>query len=93
MVKSVRETLRKNLEMMNGKLEPDRQTSNTSVGDIYEPKSLDNTFKLVEDGKPNFKISSGGSVLMNSNARVLSNSNVPRKIKERNRDTLVRTIF
>ena len=60
-------------------------TVNTSVGVLSTGKiNTDQSFKI-----------SGGGVLMNNNARIVGNSNskVPQRLKDRNRESLVRTIF
>lgn len=74
-----------NLKIKVNKLTPQEPSiTNKSVGTV-------STGHVVMDNS--FKIASGGSVLMSNNVRVNNKDVLNPKIKNRNRETLVRTIF
>lgn len=77
------------LRHMPSKPEPESQ-SNDMVGVLSTGVvQSDNSFKI----KGGSVFSSGGSVLLSNNARISNPNVINPKIRNRNRETLVRTIF
>lgn len=80
MGKSIKERYLENMAKLEKAPPP---SANTSVGTIITPNSTDNSFKI-----------SGGALLISNNSRLKNPSvAVPERLRNRNRETLVRTVF